>query len=52
LEQWQTGGLVRWLGQNHHFSGYAPEKLPMLSSADRKETGRLYAALDHRCLLL
>jgi GSH-dependent disulfide-bond oxidoreductase len=39
-------------GQNHHFSGYAPEKLSMLSSADRKETGRLYAALDHRCLLL
>jgi len=25
---WQMGGLGPMAGQNHHFGGYAPEKIP------------------------
>lgn len=30
---WQMGGLGPMCGQNHHFSQYAPEKIPMPSTA-------------------
>jgi GST-like protein len=36
------------LGQNHHFSGYAPEKLPMLSSATGKKSGGSMACSTSR----
>ena len=35
-------------GQNHHFSQYAPEKLPYAIDRYVKETSRLYAVLDKR----
>src|SRR6202140_1292642 len=35
-------------GQNHHFSMYAPEKLPYAIDRYVKETNRLYAVLDKR----
>lgn len=45
---WQMGGLGPMLGQNHHFSQYAPEKI--LYAIDRyvNETNRLYGVLDRR----
>lgn len=43
---WQMGGLGPMLGQNHHFSQYAPEKLPYAIDRYRKETQRLYGVLD------
>ena len=43
---WQVGGLGPMLGQNHHFSQYAPEKIPYAIDRYVKETGRLYAVLD------
>jgi GST-like protein len=45
---WQMGGLGPMLGQNHHFSGYAPEKLPYAIDRYVKETNRLYGVLDRR----
>jgi len=45
---WQTSGLGPMLGQNHHFSRYAPEKIPYAIDRYVKETERLYAVLDHR----
>jgi GST-like protein len=45
---WQMGGLGPMLGQNHHFSQYAPEKIPYAIDRYVKETGRLYAVLDKR----
>jgi GSH-dependent disulfide-bond oxidoreductase len=45
---WQMGGLGPMAGQNHHFSGYAPEKLPYAIERYVKETSRLYAVMDHR----
>ena len=36
------------LGQNHHFSGYAPEKIPYAIERYLKETERLYGLLDER----
>ncbi len=35
-------------GQNHHFSNYAPEKIPYAIERYVKETSRLYAVLDKR----
>jgi GSH-dependent disulfide-bond oxidoreductase len=35
-------------GQNHHFSQYAPEKLPYAIDRYVKETNRLYGVLDRR----
>jgi GST-like protein len=45
---WQVGGLGPMAGQNHHFSGYAPEKIPYAIDRYVNETARLYAVLDKR----
>ena len=45
---WQVGGLGPMLGQNHHFSRYAPEKIPYAVDRYVKETNRLYGVLDKR----
>jgi GST-like protein len=44
---WQMAGLGPMAGQNHHhFSAYAPEKIPYAIERYQKETSRLYAVLD------
>lgn len=43
---WQMGGFGPMLGQNHHFTRYAPEKLPYAIERYMKETQRLYGVLD------
>lgn len=43
---WQMGGLGPMAGQNHHFSQYAPEKIPYAIERYVKETARLYAVLN------
>lgn len=43
---WQMGGLGPMLGQNHHFSQYAPEKIPYAINRYVKETERLYGVLN------
>ncbi|GAB4168661.1 MAG: glutathione S-transferase N-terminal domain-containing protein [Geothermobacteraceae bacterium] len=45
---WQVAGLGPMLGQNHHFSHYAPEKISYAIERYRKETERLYGVLDER----
>ena len=45
---WQVGGLGPMAGQNHHFSNYAPEKIPYAIDRYLKETNRLYGVLDRR----
>jgi GST-like protein len=45
---WQMGGLGPMLGQNHHFSQYAPEKIPYAIDRYVKETARLYGVLDRQ----
>jgi GSH-dependent disulfide-bond oxidoreductase len=45
---WQMGGLGPMAGQNHHFSRYAPEKIPYAINRYVNETGRLYAVLNKR----
>jgi GST-like protein len=45
---WQMGGLGPMAGQNHHFSNYAPEKIPYAIDRYVKETARLYRVLDTR----
>ena len=35
-------------GQNHHFSHYAPEKIPYAIDRYVKETNRLYGVLDRQ----
>lgn len=45
---WQMGGLGPMAGQNHHFSGYAPEKIPYAITRYVNETNRLYGVLDRR----
>lgn len=45
---WQMAGLGPMAGQNHHFSQYAPEKIPYAVNRYVNETGRLYALLDKR----
>ncbi|MBW4512839.1 MAG: glutathione S-transferase N-terminal domain-containing protein [Scytonematopsis contorta HA4267-MV1] len=45
---WQMGGLGPMAGQNHHFSQYAPEKIPYAINRYVNETARLYAVLDKR----
>ncbi|MDD2876072.1 MAG: glutathione S-transferase N-terminal domain-containing protein [Acidiphilium sp.] len=45
---WQMGGLGPMLGQNHHFSQYAPEKLDYAINRYVNETNRLYGVLNKR----
>jgi GST-like protein len=45
---WQMAGLGPMLGQNHHFSQYAPEPIPYAINRYLKETERLYGVLDDR----
>jgi len=45
---WQMAGLGPMAGQNHHFSGYAPEKLPYAINRYVSETNRLYGVLNKR----
>jgi GSH-dependent disulfide-bond oxidoreductase len=45
---WQMGGLGPFAGQNHHFSHYAPDKIPYAIDRYIRETGRLYAVLNKR----
>ena len=45
---WQMGGLGPMAGQNHHFSVYAPEKIPYAVERYVKETNRLYGVLDRQ----
>lgn len=45
---WQMAGLGPMAGQNHHFSNYAPEKIPYAIDRYVKETARLYAVLNKR----
>jgi hypothetical protein len=41
-------GLGPMAGQNHHFSLYAPEKIPYAIDRYVRETGRLYGVLNKR----
>ena len=43
---WQVGGLGPMAGQNHHFSNYAPEKIPYAIDRYVNETNRLYGVLN------
>ncbi len=45
---WQVGGLGPMAGQNHHFSQYAPEKIPYAIARYVNETNRLYGVLDRQ----
>ncbi|AZV93778.1 glutathione binding-like protein [Kerstersia gyiorum] len=45
---WQMGGLGPMAGQNHHFSVFAPEKVPYAIERYVKETTRLYGVLEKR----
>ena len=45
---WQMAGLGPMAGQNHHFSQYAPEKIPYAIDRYVRETSRLYAVMDKR----
>ena len=48
---WQMGGLGPMAGQNHHFSQYAPQKIPYAIDRYVKETNRLYGVLDRQLAL-
>src|SRR5690606_24676629 len=45
---WQMGGLGPMAGQNHHFSAYAPERIPYAIDRYVNETNRLYGVLNKR----
>lgn len=45
---WQVGGYGPMLGQNHHFTRYAPEPVPYAIDRYQRETERLYGVLDRR----
>ncbi|AFY74873.1 glutathione S-transferase [Synechococcus sp. PCC 7502] len=45
---WQMGGLGPMAGQNHHFSQYAPEKIPYAITRYVNETNRLYGVLNRQ----
>lgn len=45
---WQMGGFGPMLGQNHHFTRYAPEQVPYAIERYQRETDRLYGVLDKR----
>jgi len=43
---WQMGGFGPMLGQNHHFTRYASEKIPYAIDRYQRETERLYGVLN------
>lgn len=43
---WQMGGFGPMLGQNHHFSKFAPKRIAYATERYVNETKRLYAVLD------
>jgi len=43
---WQMGGFGPMLGQNHHFTRYAPEPIPYAIDRYQRETERLYGVLN------
>ena len=43
---WQMGGFGPMLGQNHHFSRFAPERIAYATERYVAETKRLYRVLD------
>lgn len=43
---WQMGGLGPMLGQNHHFSRFAPERIAYATDRYVNETKRLYGVLN------
>jgi GST-like protein len=45
---WQVSGLGPMAGQNHHFSQYAPMKIPYAIDRYVNETSRLYGVLNKR----
>ncbi|QXI13267.1 glutathione binding-like protein [Pseudomonas zeae] len=45
---WQMGGLGPMAGQNHHFSQFAPEKIPYAIKRYIDETARLYGVLNNQ----
>lgn len=45
---WQLGGFGPMLGQNHHFTRYAPERIPYAVERYQREAARLYGVLDRR----
>jgi len=45
---WQMANLGPMIGQNHHFSRYAPQKIPYAVERYVKETNRLYGVLNRR----
>lgn len=45
---WQMGGLGPMAGQNHHFTQYAPERIPYAIDRYVRETARLYGVLNKR----
>ena len=47
---WQMGGLGPMLGQNHHFSRFAPERIAYATERYVKETKRLYAVLNKQLI--
>ena len=49
--QWlmfQMSGVGPFLGQAHHFRGYAPEKIPYAIDRYTNEAGRIYRVLDRQ----
>lgn len=49
--QWlffQMASVGPMFGQNHHFSNYAPEKLPYAINRYKNEAGRIYGVLNKR----
>jgi GST-like protein len=45
---WQVAGLGPMAGQNHHFTRYAPQKVPYAIERYTQETKRLYGVLNRR----
>ena len=47
---WQMGGFGPMLGQNHHFSKFAPERIPYAIERYVNETKRLYGVLNKQLI--
>lgn len=47
---WQMGGFGPMLGQNHHFSKFAPERIAYATERYINETKRLYGVLNQQLI--